>query len=123
MVTVVGVAAAGALGAIARWGASAWFGRRFPDFPLGTLIVNVTGSFALGFTFVLLSERITASPSIRLAITTGFLGAYTTFSTFSLETLRLLEDGAYGSALVNIVASLTLGLLAATIGVAIARAM
>ena len=121
--TVIGVGIAGACGALARWAVSAWFGRRFPDFPWGTLVINVTGSFLLGLLFVVLTERSTASPAFRVSLTTGLLGAYTTFSTFSLETVRMVEDGAIGAAAANVAASLTLGLVGVWLGVWLGRAM
>jgi CrcB protein len=123
MRTVVGVAGAGAVGALARWGLATAIGTRLSGFPWGTLVVNVTGSFLLGLVFVLLTERIESSPATRLTLTTGLLGAYTTFSTFSLETFRLLEDGAYGAAALNVVGNLVLGLVAVAVGVALGRAL
>ena len=123
MRTLVGVAGAGAVGALARWGLSTAIGTRLSGFPWGTLVVNVTGSFLLGLVFVLLTERIESSPATRLTLTTGLLGAYTTFSTFSLETFRLLEDGAYGAAALNVVGNLVLGLVAVAVGVALGRAL
>ena len=89
MRTAVAIAIAGALGALARWGVGSWFGQRFPSFAWGTLVVNVSGSFVLGLLFALLIERAAGSPTMRLALTTGLMGAYTTFSTFSLETMRI----------------------------------
>ena len=121
--TAIGIGIAGACGALARWAVSAWFGRRFPDFPWGTLVINVTGSFLLGMVFVVLTERSTASPVLRMSLTTGLLGAYTTFSTFSLETVRLVEDGAFGAAAANVAASLALGLLGVWLGVSLGRAL
>ena len=77
----------------------------------------------LGFLFVLLTERINASAALRTSLTVGFVGAYTTFSTFSFETLRLIEDGALRTAAVNVVATLVLGLLAVWAGMTIGRAI
>jgi CrcB protein len=122
MRTVVAVALAGALGALARWGVGAWFGHRFPSFPWGTLVINVSGSFVLGVLFAVLVERNTGSATMRVALMTGLLGAYTTFSTFSLETFRLFEDGATGSALANIGLSVCLGLLGVWLGITAGRA-
>lgn len=121
--TVIGVGIAGAAGALLRWGISVWVGRRFPGFPWGTLVINVTGSFLLGLLFVVLTERSTASPALRVSLTTGLLGAYTTFSTFSLETVRLVEDGAVGAAAANVAASLALGLVGVWLGVSLGRAL
>ena len=124
MGTIIGVAIAGALGAIARYGLGGVIAARFPTaFPWDTLLINVTGSFALGLLFVVLTERLNAAPALRAAITIGFLGAYTTFSTFSLETVRLLEDGSYALALLNVGSSVALGLGAAGLGVAMGRAI
>jgi CrcB protein len=123
MRTAVAIAIAGALGALARWGVGSWFGQRFPSFAWGTLVVNVSGSFVLGLLFALLIERAVGSATMRLALTTGLLGAYTTFSTFSLETMRMFEEGATGSAFANIGLSLVLGLAAVWLGVSLGRAM
>ena len=123
MRTALAIAVAGAIGALARWGVGTWFGQRFPTFPCGTLVVNVSGSFLLGLLFAVLIERAGGSPTMRIALTTGLMGAYTTFSTFSLETFRLLEDGATGSAVANIGLSLVLGLGAVWIGIGLGRAV
>jgi len=124
MRTVVGIAVAGALGALSRYGLEGLISGRFSgSFPLGTFVVNITGSFALGFLFVALTERTTVEPALRTAITIGFLGAYTTFSTFSFETVRLLEDGAYGTAALNVIATLALGLVAVWAGMSVGRAV
>ncbi len=123
MRTVLGVAAAGAVGALARWGLAAWFGAHFPGFSWGTLVINVSGSFLLGLLFVLLTERTGASPAVRVALTTGLLGAYTTFSTFSLETFRLAEDGALALAGLNVLGNVGLGLLGVALGVSLGRAV
>jgi CrcB protein len=123
MRTALAIAVAGALGALARWGLNGWFTERFPTFPLGTLVINVTGSFLIGVLFVVFVERTAASATVRLALMTGFLGAYTTFSTFSLETFRLLEEGDMRAALVNVLLSVALGLLAVWLGVVAGRAV
>jgi CrcB protein len=123
MRTVVAVAVAGALGALARWGIGAWFGHRYPSFPWGTMVINVSGSFILGVLFAVLVERNIGTPMLRVALMTGLMGAYTTFSTFSLETFRLFEDGSTGPALANIGFSVVLGLLAVWLGVAAGRAI
>ncbi|MGH3094087.1 MAG: fluoride efflux transporter CrcB [Gaiellaceae bacterium] len=124
MPTIVGIAIAGALGALARYGLEGVASRRLPTvFPWGTLAVNVSGALVLGFLFTLTTERVVVAPWLRSAIAVGFLGAYTTFSTFSLETLRLLEDGARGLALLNAAASVALGLAAVYAGVVLGRAL
>src|SRR5687767_3911179 len=94
--TVVGIAVAGALGALARYGLEGVVSRRSPGaFPWGTFVVNVTGAFVLGFLFTLMTERLETAPWLRSTVTIGFLGAYTTFSTLAFESYRLGEDGAW----------------------------
>lgn len=122
--TAVWIAAAGALGALSRWGISragyALFGS---GFAWGTLIVNVLGCFLLGFLMplCLLSSKI--SEIHRLAITVGFLGALTTFSTFSYETVNYLENASWTLAAVNIVANVALCLAATIAGLVLARTL
>jgi CrcB protein len=124
MLTAVAIAVAGALGALARYGLDGWISRNAPtSFPWGTFAINVSGSFLLGLLFVLMTERYRPDPWLRSAVTIGFLGAYTTFSTFSLETYRLAEDGAYGLAFANVVGSVTVGLAAVYAGVVLGRAI
>jgi CrcB protein len=123
MRTALAIAIAGALGALARWGVGSWFGQRFPSFAWGTLVVNVSGSFVLGVLFAVMIERAAGSPTMRIALTTGLLGAYTTFSTFSLETFRMFEDGATRQAAANIALSLILGMIAVWLGVTVGRAV
>lgn len=118
------IALAGAAGAVARYAVGDLVMRgRDTVFPLGTLVANLSGSFLLGFAFALLTDRFLVSPALRTAVTVGFLGAYTTFSTFSLETLRLLEDGAYGLGLANVGLSVLGGLVAAWLGLVAGRAI
>jgi fluoride exporter len=124
MRTVVGVGIAGALGTLCRYGIGVFVADRYPGaFPLGTFLINVTGSFLLGLLFVLLTERAGLSPAWRTSVTVGFLGAYTTFSTFTLETFRLVEDGALGTAALNVIGSLAVGLIAVWLGVSLGRAL
>ena len=116
------VGAGGFLGAIARYAVGVWietFWRR--DFPLATFLVNVSGCFILGFFLAIATERMNISPMMRLLIATGFVGAYTTFSTFEYETQRLTATGAFGWALVNVLASVAIGFLAVRLGVQLGR--
>jgi len=119
---LVAIAAGGALGALLRfWVASwvaAWLGR---DFPYGTLIINVSGSLAIGFLYVLLLERFDGGAVWRAFLMVGLLGAFTTFSTFSLETVNLIEAGEVMKAMANMVLSVGLCVGAATAGVLIGR--
>jgi fluoride exporter len=122
--TVVGIAIAGALGALARYGLEGAVARRSPGaFPWGTFVVNVTGAFALGFVFTVMAERLEVAPWLRSTLTIGFLGAYTTFSTLSFESYRLAEDGAWALAAANILGSMAAGLAAVYLGVVTGRTL
>jgi CrcB protein len=124
MRTAAAIAIAGALGALARYGLEGFVGRRAPGaFPWGTFVVNISGAFALGFLFTVLTEQLTVASWLRGAVTIGFLGAYTTFSTLSFETYRLTEDGAIGIAAANALGSLAAGLAAVYVGVVAGRAL
>ena len=116
------VAAGGAAGAVARYGVTlfvATFWKR--DFPLATLLINVSGSFILGFFATMAAERAAIDPMWRLLIATGFIGAYTTFSTFEYETERLAASGALAWGIVNILTSVIAGFIAVRLGVILAR--
>jgi CrcB protein len=117
------VASGGALGSLARFVLSRWAGTIVETrFPLGTFVVNVSGSFLLGAIGTLVADRIVAnSDTVRLALGIGFLGAFTTFSTFEFETHALFEDGSWLTALTNIFLSLFLGLLAVRAGIVAAK--
>lgn len=108
----------GFLGANARYLLGGWITRQWESqFPWGTTIVNITGSFLLGILMAYLAARPHASPYYRLFFAIGFLGAYTTFSTFSYETLRLAQDDGVGAALWNMIGSVALGLVGVSLGV------
>lgn len=114
MMQLLLIAAGGALGALARYGLGVYVGGRYGDhFPLGTLMINLLGSFAIGIVFVLVVERLVLHPDWKQILMVGFLGAFTTFSTFSLETVNLLANGYPGTAFAYVLASVT-GSLAAT---------
>lgn len=119
---VMAIAAGGALGSVLRYGLSTWVhslaGR---GFPYGTLAVNVLGCLAMGFLFVLLVERMGESAIWRAGLLIGVLGGFTTFSTFSIETFNLIEQGAMAKAAGNMAASLVLCVGATWLGVLSAR--
>jgi fluoride exporter len=116
------IGAGAVLGANARYWLTNYFVARLgASFPFGTLFINITGSFILGFVLVLIANRTVADPGYRLLIGTGFLGAYTTFSTFSYDTIALLERGDLLPALWNVLASATGSLIAAYLGIVLAR--
>ena len=118
------VGVGGFLGANARYVLASVIGTTVATrFPLGTFVVNVTGSFLLGLLGALLAAKLTpGSESMRLALGVGFLGAYTTFSTFEFETHALIEDGAWVMGTANMALSLVVGFIAVRAGVALARA-
>lgn len=122
MSEIIAIAVGGALGALSRfWAtnvANVLFGS---EFPYGIMIVNIAGSFAIGIVFILLIER-TALPTYWGAgLMVGFLGAFTTFSTFSLQALGLMESGRFMAAAVYIAGSVIICILAAALGMFIAR--
>ena len=92
-------------------------------FPWGTLVVNVTGSFLLGLLFAMTAERAILPAEIRGPVMIGFIGAYTTFSTYMLESWILIEGGAYLPALANLGGSIVIGLVAVAAGLIIGRAI
>jgi len=122
--TLLLVCVGGAGGAAARYLVDGWVSERAGGaFPFGTLVVNLSGSFVLGLLFVLTVESGVLPSSSRAPVMIGFIGAYTTFSTLMLETYRLIEDGAVGLALANVVGSSILGLIAVVAGIALGRAV
>jgi CrcB protein len=116
------IAGGGAVGAIARYLMTDMIqGRQHTGFPYGTFVVNVTGCLIIGLAIGLLDEGVVANPNWRLLIVTGFVGAYTTFSTFEAETFNAVKAGAAFVALANVVGSVVLGFLAVWAGVVAAR--
>jgi CrcB protein len=115
------VSAGGFIGANVRYGISLWAARRFgAGFPVGTLIANLGGSFLMGFVLGLLAGRFGDDREARLLLATGFLGAETTFSTWTWETMALVREGRIRDAARNVLGSTGLGLVAVTLGLALA---
>jgi fluoride exporter len=122
MGNVLAVGAGGFLGAIARYGVGLWIGQRWGrSFPLGTFVINVSGSFIIGLVMTLFTERLMVNPQVRLLVAVGFLGAFTTFSTFELETGNLLRDSEWMLAAMNVVLSVLAGFVALKIGEIVAK--
>jgi fluoride exporter len=116
------ISAGGIVGAIARYVVGGWAATHWGmAFPWGTLLINVSGSFLLGFYLTRVTEGGAGRATARLFVATGFCGAFTTFSTMSEETVALLQHGAFPAALVYVAASLMLGLGAVVIGAVAAR--
>lgn len=112
----------GSLGALMRFVVSGSITEKLgTSFPYGTLTVNVLGSFVMGFLAMFLVERMGLDPLLRLGIFVGFLGAFTTFSTFSMETLNLFEQGESVRALANMFLSVVLSVLAVWLGVILGK--
>ena len=120
--TYVFIAIFAILGAFARYGQTLLVqGVLGRGFPFATLSINVLGSFLMGFLFFLTLERLSLPPSLRTGILTGGLGAYTTFSTFSLETLNLMESGEWTRAALYVAASVLLSITAVILGAYLSR--
>ncbi|MGA2136567.1 MAG: fluoride efflux transporter CrcB [Bryobacteraceae bacterium] len=112
----------GGTGALARYIAASAIMTRFGGrFPLGTLVINVTGSFLIGFLMTMLSERLKVDPAWRLLLVVGFLGGYTTFSSFEWETFTAVRAGGIWTAMLNVGSSVVLGYIAVWLGVALAQ--
>lgn len=118
------ICAGGALGTGARFLLSSWIARLYgPQFPRGTILINVTGSFLIALVLELSLRTGAISPNLRLFLTTGVMGGYTTYSSFNYETLRLAEDGSLGLAALNLGITVVGCLVAGVLGLLSARAL
>jgi len=114
----------GFLGANARYLVGGWAADRWgAAFPFGTLLVNVSGSFLLGLFLAATTERFLADPRWRLMLAVGFLGAYTTFSTYTYETMQMIASGGWWPGVLNALANNAVGLLASALGIALGRSL
>jgi len=120
--TILVIALGAALGANLRYGLSIWAAQHWgTTFPYGTLLINVLGSFAIGVVMVVLTTRLAVADAWRLLIVTGFLGGFTTFSTFSYETYGLLVAGSWLEAGLNMIGSVVLGMIGVFLGAGLVR--
>ncbi len=116
------IALGGAVGALLRFFVSTWIQRRVgSEFPAGTLVVNMAGCFLIGLATGLIESRAWFTPDVRLFLLTGFLGSFTTYSTFALDSYTLAREGAGMSAVGNVLLHLGVGAVALLGGIALAR--
>jgi fluoride exporter len=121
-VTYLLIGIGGFLGCNARYLLGGWIAERYgTSFPYGTMVINVSGSFIIGFFLVLISERFIVHPNWRLFLAIGFLGGYTTFSTFSFETFSLIQERSFFLTLANMVGSVVIGQISVLAGMILAR--
>ena len=122
MLRVLFIGLAGLVGTLCRYWLSGVLARRYGEtFPAGTLAVNVAGCFFIGFLFYMLQERYLVGQTARTVVLVGFLGGFTTFSSYGLQTFTLLRDGEFAYAAANVGASNLLGLLLVWGGYALAK--
>lgn len=116
------IVAGGGMGSLLRYVAGSAIMARFGSrFPLGTMIINVTGSFAIGLLMTLFTERYQPHTNLRLLLVVGFLGGYTTFSSFEWETYSAVREGGFWIGMINVVGSVAMGYAAVWLGSLLAR--
>lgn len=120
IIRYLAIAIAGSAGAVLRYVLASQIGRLNIRFPLGTFVINITGSLFLGW-FLTYATRHNLSDTTRVAIAVGFVGAYTTFSTFMYESNQLADDGAAFEATMYVLSSLVVGIIAVRLGMGLAR--
>ncbi|HZP56637.1 MAG TPA: fluoride efflux transporter CrcB [Dehalococcoidia bacterium] len=120
---VMYLAVGGALGTLARYYATGWISDAWPGRGLGVFVVNITGAFIIGLFLTLSEDRFMWPPELRLLVAVGFLGAYTTFSTLTWETLQMLELRDVATAAMNLGGSVAAGMLAVWAGSVLGRAL
>ena len=120
MLAVLLVAIGGGIGSATRYLVGGWFAARFGSaFPYGTFAINVTASFIVGFFLAFAQERVSLAPNLRLFVAVGFIGGYSTFSTFEYESVRLLQDGEMLLGAIYLLGSVITGGLAVIGGIAL----
>jgi len=119
--TYLAVAFGGALGAMSRYWVYNNYAHLDSRFPWATLTVNILGSFLIGIAFILITERMDMGPYWRAIVTVGFLGAFTTFSTFSIDVVGLIEQGQFSSAIIYVLSSVVVCIIAAWLGLSLAK--
>lgn len=118
------ISAGAILGANARYWIGLWVAERWgTTFPFGTLVINLTGSFLLGLFMTLATERFLVDSRLRLLVTVGFLGAYTTFSTYTFESIAMLQKGQWALGLANLLGSSILGLASVGLGLYLGKSI
>lgn len=115
------VAVGGALGVLARYLLQSWILDRTGPSIIALFVVNVSGAFAIGVVLTLAQERNLIGPTVRLFLTTGFLGGYTTFSSWMYDSVQLLQAGSVGRAALNVIGSAVAGIAAVSLGIVVAR--
>ena len=122
MVNFIAVALGGALGAVTRYGVGVWMSNKWVySFPWHTFLVNISGAFLLGLFNGLFMDKITVSPELKIALTVGFLGAFTTFSTFGYEAILLIKEGDILTAGLYTLSSVVIAFIGVLLGMALAR--
>lgn len=121
---VVWIGLGGVVGVNARYFVGRWFGNRYgASFPYGTLVINVSGAFLIGFLLTILTERLALDPRWRLGLVVGLLGGYTTFSSYAYEAFALADRGAWFRSGMYVIGTNVIGLLACALGVMLARVL
>ncbi|MCA1624874.1 MAG: fluoride efflux transporter CrcB [Acidobacteria bacterium] len=118
---ILAIACGGAFGAVARYGLNLFFAKSFAPFPFATFFINVTGSFLIGFFLVVFADKLPVTENLRLSIMVGFIGAFTTFSTFELEIFELIRERYFAIAFLYLFLSVLLGFVGVSGGVWLAR--
>jgi CrcB protein len=118
---ILSVAIGGAGGALARYGLNLLFAKTLTPFPFATFFINVTGSFLIGFLLILFTDKFAAGENLRVAVIVGFLGAYTTFSTFEMEIFGLIREREFATAFLYLFSSVLLGFTGVCGGVWLAK--